>query len=118
MFIPCGVETIITFVDLPDDIVGYTELKNCSATLAGTYANSSRKIILNELPRTVEADVEAASILLPFSNSRLPLFHDITPCCNHLGKFSYASCNLPNKSLEVAALLASIAMFVFGLNNA
>ena len=34
-----------------------------------------------------------------FSNSILPLFQFITPCCNHFGKFSYASCNLPNISL-------------------
>jgi hypothetical protein len=31
MFIPLGVEMIITLVDLPEEMVGYTELKNCSA---------------------------------------------------------------------------------------
>ena len=74
--------------------------------------------MLNELPRTADAEVEAASILLPFSNSSDPLFHDRTPCCNHLGKFSYASCNLPNKSLAVEALFAKIAILTLGLNNA
>ena len=110
-------DTIITFVVLPDDIVGYTELKNCSATLDGTYANSSRNIILYEPPRTADADVEDARILEPFSNSRLPLFQDITPCCNQPGKCSYASCNLPSKSLAVAALFARIATFTEGLNK-
>ena len=28
------------------------------------------------------------SIFDPFSNSNDPLFHDKTPCCIHLGKFS------------------------------
>ena len=37
---------MITFVDLPEDIVGYTELKNCSATFDGTYANSSKNMML------------------------------------------------------------------------
>ena len=31
MFIPFGVEMIITLVDLPEEIVGYTDEKNCSA---------------------------------------------------------------------------------------
>jgi hypothetical protein len=31
MFIPLGVDMIITLVDLPEEIVGYTEEKNCSA---------------------------------------------------------------------------------------
>ena len=61
--------------------------------------------MLYEPPLTALADVDDASILEPFSNSNEPLFQDITPCCNHLGKFSYASCNLPSKSLAVAACL-------------
>jgi len=117
MFIPCGVETIITFVVLPDEIVGYTELKNCSATLAGTYANSSRKIMLYEPPRTALAEVELARILEPFSNSKEPLFQLITPCCNHLGKCSYANCKRPRRSRAVAALFARIATFTLSLNR-
>ena len=74
--------------------------------------------MLYEPPLTALADVDDASILEPFSNSNEPLFQDITPCCNHLGKFSYASCNLPNKSLAVAALFARIAILTLGLNNA
>ena len=50
-------------------------------------------------------DVAAATILDLFSNSILPLFQLTTPCCIHLGKFSYASCNLPNISLAVEDLL-------------
>ena len=56
--------------------------------LAGTKANSSRKIILNEPPRIALDDVAAATIVDLFSNSILPLFQFITPCCNHFGKFS------------------------------
>src|SRR6056300_1299174 len=108
---PCGVDTIITLEDLPEEIVGYTELKNCSAMLFEIKANSSRKIILYEPPRTADADVDAASILEPFSSSNEPLFQFITPCCNQLGKCSYANCNLDNKSLAVDALLAKIATF-------
>ena len=70
-----------------------------------------------EPPRTALADVDDASILEPFSSSSDPLFHDITPCCNHFGKCSYASCSLPNKSLAVAALFASIAMLTLGLKS-
>ena len=55
--------------------------------------------------------------LLPFSNSNELLFQFNTPCCNHLGKFSYASCNLPNKSLAVDDLFASMATFILSLNT-
>ena len=68
--------------------------------------------------QTALADVDDASILEPFSNSSEPLFQDITPCCNHFGKCSYASCSRPNKSLAVAALFASIAILTLGLNSA
>ena len=98
---PLGVDVIITREVLPDEIVGYTELKNCSDILFGIKANSSRNIMLNEPPLIALEDVAAASIFEPFSNSSEPLFQFNTPCCNHLGKFSYASCNLPNKSLAV-----------------
>ena len=53
-----------------------------------------------------------------FSNSILPLFQLIIPCCNHLGKFSYASYKRPSISLAVDDLFASIAMFELGLNKA
>jgi hypothetical protein len=88
MFIPFGVEMMITLVDLPDEIVGYTEEKNCSAMLFGMNANSSRKMMLKEFPLTALEEVEAAMILDPFSSSTEPLFHDMTPCCIHLGRFS------------------------------
>ena len=74
--------------------------------------------MLNDIPRTALAEVDAAKILLPFSNSRLPLFQLTTPCCNHLGRFSYESCSLPNISLAVAALLARIAMLTLSLKIA
>ena len=47
--------------------------------------------MLNEPPRIALDDVAAATIVDLFSNSILPLFQLITPCCNHFGKFSYAS---------------------------
>ena len=108
----------MTLVFLPEVIVGYTEAKNDSAIWLGTKANSSRKRMLKDIPLTALAEVDAASILDPFSNSRLPLFQDIIPCCIHLGKFSYAVCNLPNKSRAVAALFARIPMFVLSLKTA
>ena len=74
-------------------------------------------MMLYEPPRTALAEVDEAKIFDPFSSSRLPLFHDITPCWSHFGKCSYASCNLPNKSLAVAALFARIATFTVGLNK-
>ena len=74
--------------------------------------------MLYEPPRIALEDVEAATILDLFSNSIEPLFQLITPCCNHLGKFSYASCNLLNISLAVDDLFANIAMLEFGLNSA
>ena len=78
----------MTFVDLPEVIVGYTEEKNASAIWLGTKANSSRKRMLKDIPLTAEAEVLAASIFYPFSNSSEPLFQDKIPCCIHLGKFS------------------------------
>ena len=75
-------------------------------------------MILYEPPRTALEDVAAATIFEPFSNSILPLFHAIIPCCIQSGKFSYASCNLPNISLAVADLLASTAILTLGLNKA
>ena len=73
--------------------------------------------MLNDIPLTADADVEAARILEPFSSSRLPLFQDMIPCCIHLGKFSYAVCNLPSSSLAVAALLASIPTLTLSLKT-
>ena len=66
---------------------------------------SSRKMMLNDIPRTALADVDAAKILLPFSNSRDPLFQDIIPCCIHFGKFSYAVCNLQKCPLRLAGVI-------------
>jgi hypothetical protein len=54
----------------------------------------------------------------PKERKVIPRPQDITPCCNHLGKFSYASCSRPNKSLAVAALFARIAILTLELNNA
>ena len=98
-------------------MVGYTELKNSSATPWGTYANSSMKIMLNEPPRTALEEVADARILEPFSSSIDPLFHSTIPCCIHLGRCSYASFSLPSSSLAVASLLARMATFTLGLNN-
>ena len=72
--------------------------------------------MLNEPPRIALDDVAAARSLEPFSNSSDPLFQFKTPCCKNVGKFSYASCNLPNRSLAVVDLLASIATFILSLN--
>ena len=83
----------------------------------GTCANSSRKIMLKEEPRTAELEVAAAITLDPFSTSMLPLFHTTTPCCNHFGKFSYASCSLERSSLATAPLLARIATLTLSLNK-
>ena len=84
----------------------------------GTKANSSRNIILYDPPLIALEEVAAATMLDLFSNSMLPLFQLTTPYCIHLGKFSYASCSLPNISLAVEDLLASKAMLEFGLNIA
>ena len=59
------------------------------------------------MPRTALADVEAASIFDPFSNSMLPLLYTTIPCCSHKGNCSYANCNLPSKSLAVDNLFAT-----------
>ena len=59
---PRGVETINTLVVSPEDMVGYTEVKNDSAMVFGTCANSSRKMMLKEEPRTAEPEVADARI--------------------------------------------------------
>jgi len=74
--------------------------------------------MLNDIPRTALADVEAANILLPFSSSKDPLFQDIIPCCIHFGKFSYAVCNLLRSSLAVAALFARMPILTLSLKTA
>jgi len=72
---PCGVDTIITLEDLPEEIVGYTELKNCSAMLFGIKANLYKKILkvsfikfirpekkfknINELKNQIKKDITA-----------------------------------------------------------
>ena len=48
--------------------------------------------MLKDIPRTADADVDAANIFDPLSNSSEPLFHAIMPCCIHFGRFSYAVC--------------------------
>ena len=73
--------------------------------------------MLKDIPLTADAEVDAASIFDPFSNSSDPLFQDNIPCCIHLGKFSYAVCNLPNNSLAVAALFARIPTFTLSLKQ-
>ena len=78
-------------------------------------ANSSKNIMLNEPPRIALDDVAAARSLEPFSNSKEPLFQFNTPCCKNVGKFSYASCKRPSKSLAVVDLLASIATLILSL---
>ena len=74
--------------------------------------------MLYEPPRIALEDVAAAIILLPFSNSILPLFQAMIPCCIHLGRFSYASCSLDKISLAVEDLFARTAIFTFGLKSA
>ena len=46
-----------TFVVLPEEIVGYTELKNSSEMLCGTKANSSKKMMLKVPPRIADPEV-------------------------------------------------------------
>ena len=113
-----GVDTIKTFVDCPDEIVGYTESKNSSAKDGGsTCANSSRKITLNEDPLTADDDVAAAITLLPFSNSILPLFQTDIPCCNQDGKCSNDICNLLKSSLASEPLFARIPTCTLSLKS-
>ena len=71
----CGVDTIITLDFLLDEIVGYTELKNCSDILLGMKANSSRNIMLNEF---IESHLKMLQVTkyftVTFSNSKGFLF--------------------------------------------
>ena len=88
---PFGVETIMILVFLPDEITGYTAVKNSFAMLLGTNANSSKNTRLNEPPRIADDDVDDAIIFDLFSSTTVPLFQVSTPCCNQSGRFSYAS---------------------------
>ena len=102
---------------------GNIELENKSTIVAAATSSSairggSFNIILYEPPLIADEEVAAATIVDLFSNSILPLFQLITPCCNHFGKFSYANCRRPNISLAVEDLLASIARLELGLNSA
>ena len=60
----------------------------------------------------------AANILLPFSNSRDPLFHDIIPCCIHVASSHMQFVIYLTSSLAVAALFARIPMFTLSLKTA
>ena len=99
----------MTLVELPEEIVGYVELKNCSAILFGTNANSSKNTILKVLPRTDEPEVESATAREPLANSTEPLFHYLKHCCKNLGRYSNARCSLHIISRAVEALLARMA---------
>jgi hypothetical protein len=98
-----------TFEVFPDEMVGYTDEKNSSAMFGGTKANSSSSRKLNESPRTALEDVEDETTLDPFSRVIDNLFHSTTPCCNHLGRLSYANFNRFMSSVAVFSLLASMA---------
>ena len=72
---------------------GNIELENKSTIIAAATSSSairggSFNIILKEPPLIAELEVAAATIVDLFSNSILPLFQLIIPCCSHLGKFS------------------------------
>ena len=72
---------------------GNIELENKSTIVAAATSSSairggSYNIILNEPPRIALDDVAAATMVDLFSNSILPLFQFMIPCCNHFGKFS------------------------------
>ena len=77
--------------------------------LLGMIAASSMYSQLTDLPRIAAAVVAAVNTLLLFSSSTSPLFHVLTPCCIHKGKFSYIIWYLFNTSLAAALLLAIIA---------
>ena len=47
--------------------------------------------MLKDIPRTADADVDAANIFDPLSNSSEPLFHAMIPCCIHFGKILICS---------------------------
>ena len=57
----------------PAEIVGYTDVKNSSATLFGMMAASSMYSQLTDLPRIPLELVAAVNILEPFSSSMSPL---------------------------------------------
>ena len=62
---------------------------NLSNPGANTFTVSiSGAAIGTESDTNIEDNVAAATITDLFSNSMLPLFQLITPCCNHFGKFS------------------------------
>ena len=57
---------ILDIVDA--EIIGYTELQNCSTRLFGINANSSRISTLTDSPRPASELVVLIPILLPFAN--------------------------------------------------
>ena len=73
--------------------------------------------MLNDIPLTADAEVDAARIFDPFSNSILPLLYTTIPCCNQSGNCSYANCNLPSRSLAVDNLLARIPTLTLSLKS-
>ena len=85
--------------------------------LCGTKANSSRKIKLYVPPRTPAADVAYANILEPFSSSSDRLFQVIIPCCNQIGRYSYAFCIFPRISCASCPLFARIPTVYSSWNN-
>jgi hypothetical protein len=55
----------------------------------GIIAASSTYSKLTDLPRIPEAEVAAVNTLDPFSSSMSPLFQDLIPFYNQIGKPSY-----------------------------
>src|ERR1039458_1529999 len=115
---PLGVEDINIFVVLPDDIVGYTDVKKSCAILLGTKANSSKYIILNVNPLIAPDEVDSDMIIDLFSNSIDSSFHFTIPCCKNIGTCSYAFFILCTISVAVLALLARMPIILSALNNA
>ena len=105
-----------TFVVLPEEIVGYTELKNSSEIL-GTNANSSKKMMLKEPPRIAEPEVELARIFEPFSSSIFPFVPYQNSLLQPLRHMFVCKLNLPRSSIAVVFLFARTATETFSLNS-
>jgi uncharacterized protein with von Willebrand factor type A (vWA) domain len=92
-------------VDYGGFLLSLKELNTSIIPLGGTSVSAAIKVAMQSFEAGTEEErvliiitdgeenaskefVDAATILLPFSSSKEPLFQEPTPCCNHFGKFS------------------------------
>lgn len=101
-----------------DEMTGYIDVNNLSATFFYKKANSSRMTQLHEKPRAASDDEANALIDDMLANVISPLLKTRHADFNQCGRYSYPISIRLSNSRAVAALFARIIIFFSGKNVA